>query len=454
VFGAQRDPARRLRRETVFGNKNLKAAGAKFIWQKPFPAGDKWVHPTRVIRERALLMVLATIQFTTMLDFLIMMPLGPQYMRVFEITPAQFGTIVSAYAVSAGIAGLISGTLLDRFDRRPALLFLYAGFGLATLFCALSPGYYSLTGARGLAGAFGGVCNAVILAIIGDVIPDHRRGRAMGLVMSSFSLASVLGVPIGLSLANTFSWHAPFFLLAAASVPVLIAAWLLVPRIKPELHPRPVPPLANLARIVGRASHLRAFAFVSAVTLTGFFVIPYISPYMVLNVGLREGQLPYIYLAGGLCTIFTMNLAGRLADRYGKRRLFSIMVLCAMAASLALTHLPPVPVPVAITVTTLFMICMSGRFVPAMALMTSAVTPNLRGGFMGVSSAVQHLSSGLGSFLGGLILTESPLGQMKGFGTVGWISAGMALLSLALCFTLSLPDVDTTASSNVLEPAI
>jgi predicted MFS family arabinose efflux permease len=390
-----------------------------------------------------------------MLDFLIMMPLGPQYMRVFGINPAQFGTIVSAYALSAGIAGLISGSFLDRFDRRHALLVLYTGFGLATLACALAPGYLSLTIARGLAGAFGGVSNAVILAIIGDVIPEQRRGRAMGMVMSSFSLASVLGVPIGLYLANTFSWHAPFFMLAAASVPVLAAAWFFAPHIRSKTHQagiRADSPIKHLVQILSGAGHLRAFAFIGIVTLTGFLVIPYISPYMVRNVGLTESELPYIYLAGGLCTIFSMNIIGHLADRFGKRRVFTIMAAAAAAATLLLTHLPPVRTALAITATTLFMICMSGRFVPAMAIMTSAVGPQQRGGFMSVSSAVQHMSSGLGSFIGGLILIESKSGRLIGYNTIGYLSATLALISLALCYKLAPPAKSTRA--DILEPAL
>ena len=410
-------------------------------------------NPHAHIRETPLLAVLAVVQFTTMLDFLIMMPLGPQYMRVFGINPAQFGTIVSAYAIAAGVAGLAAGSFLDRFDRRHSLLVLYTGFGLATLACALAPGYLSLTIARGLAGAFGGVSNAVILAIIGDVIPEQRRGRAMGIVMSSFSLASVLGVPIGLYLANTLSWHAPFFMLAAASFPVLSGAWFFAPHIKSKSHPpgdRATSPIKHLLQVLSGPGHLRAFAFIGVVTLAGFLVIPYISPYMVRNVGLTEKELPYIYLAGGLCTIFSMNIIGRLADRFGKRRLFTIMAICAAAATLLLTHLPPVRTALAITATTLFMICMSGRFVPAMAIMTSAVGPQHRGGFMGISSAVQHMASGLGSFIGGLILVETKSGRLQGYNTIGYLSATLAFVSLILCFHLAPPPQNPAPA--VLEP--
>src|SRR5215831_14162292 len=178
----------------------------------------------RTFSERLLLLTLATIQFTVIVDFLIVMPLGPQYLRVFAINPSQFGLIVSAYAFSAGISGIAAGFFLDRLDRRFALLMLYMGFTVGTLFCAMAPTYPLLVAARVVAGAFGGVSGALILAIIGDVVPEARRGAAMGLVMSSFSVASICGVPIGLVLANSLSWHLPFFVLAALSSVVLAAS--------------------------------------------------------------------------------------------------------------------------------------------------------------------------------------------------------------------------------------
>src|SRR6266478_6612963 len=175
----------------------------------------------RQLNERSLLLVLAAIQFTATVDFLIILPLGPQYMRVFGITPAQFGMIVSAYALSAGVSGIAAGFFLDRFDRKRALLGLYLGFAIGTLCCARAPSYHLLVAARVLAGAFGGVAGALILAIIGDVIPEERRGAATGLVMSSFSVASICGVPIGLLLATHVNWHIPFFVLAALSLVIL-----------------------------------------------------------------------------------------------------------------------------------------------------------------------------------------------------------------------------------------
>ena len=187
------------------------------------------------IHEAWLLFALAAIQFTTTLDFLIIMPLGPQYMRVFAINPAQFGLMVSAYAISAGISGILAGCFLDRFDRKPALLTLYLGFGVGTLFCAMAPTYGLLVAARVLAGAFGGVSGSLILAIVGDVIPIERRGAAMGKLMSSFSVASICGVPLGVVLATHLSWHVPFYALAGLSLLVLLGVALVMPSLRGHL---------------------------------------------------------------------------------------------------------------------------------------------------------------------------------------------------------------------------
>src|SRR5881394_1202365 len=314
------------------------------------------------LNERLLLFVLAAIQFTTVVDFLIIMPLGPQYMRVFAINPGQFGLIVSAYAVSAGICGIAASFFLDRFDRKLALLSLYSGFTIGTLFCALAPTYPLLVAARVVAGAFGGVAGALILAIVGDVVPEERRGAAMGLVMSSFSVASICGVPLGLLLASRLNWHVPFFALAGLCVVVLLAALRVMPSLQGHLHhARAESSAARMLAVLGHADHQMAFVFMAALTCTGFLIFPYIANYMVANVGLSEKQLPLIYLSGGCCTIFSMNWIGRWADRAGKLRVFIIMSLAAAVPILTLTNLSRVSLLAAVGVSTLLMVCMSGR---------------------------------------------------------------------------------------------
>src|SRR4051794_1497706 len=406
------------------------------------------------LNERLLLFVLAAIQFTTVVDFLIILPLGPQYMRVFHINPGQFGLIVSAYAISASITGVAAGFFLDRFDRKTALLVLYAGFSLGTFFCALAPTYKLLVAARVIAGAFGGVAGALILAIIGDVVPEQRRGAAMGLVMSSFSVASICGVPLGLVLASNLNWHVPFFALSGLCVIVFISAALVMPSLKSHLaHAQDQHPAARMMAVLGHRDHQLAFVFMAALTITGFLVFPYIANYMVANVGLTEKELPWIYLSGGCFTIFSMNLIGRWADRAGKLRVFVIMSLCASVPILALTNLPRVPLIVAVAVSTLLMVCMSGRMVPAMAMMTSTIEARYRGGFMSINSAVQQFASGLAAFVSGHIMGQTLSGEITHFPIIGAISLCFALLCIYLARFLKAPDPREVLSPQVIPEA-
>jgi predicted MFS family arabinose efflux permease len=397
------------------------------------------------------LLLLAAIQFTTNLDFLIILPLGPQYMRVMHITPAQFNMIVAAYAIAAGISGVAAGFFLDHFDRKTALLWLFVGFAAGTLLCAMAPTYGLLVAARAIAGTFGGVTGAVILAIVGDVIPEHRRGEAMGLVMSAFSVASIFGVPLGLVLASDFNWHVPFYVIAAISVPILVAVGRFVPALRGHLeHSRDQHPAARMLAVLMEPNHQMAFLFMAVLTCAGFTIFPTLATYMVYNVGLTEKQLPFIYLTGGLCTLFSMNWVGRWADRAGKLRVFTLMSLSASVPVIALTNLPRVPLLVALATSTLLMICMSGRFVPAMAMMTATVESRYRGGFMSVNSSVQQFSCGLAAWISGGIIGQGPNQEITHYPIAGLVSLACVLACIWLArFLRAAPGELSTAPAFV-----
>jgi predicted MFS family arabinose efflux permease len=384
------------------------------------------------IHEGWLLAALAAIQFTAVLDFMIIMPLGPQYMRVFNIGPSEFGLIVSAYAIAAGIAGIAAGFFIDRFDRKNALIGLYTGFTIGTLLCAVSGQYWTLVAARVVAGAFGGVTMGLVMAVIGDVIPEERRGRATGIVMSSFSIASICGVPFGLYLANTVDWHLTFYVLAAFCALIIPALWKVMPHLRGHLihHGKESAGRRMLGIIRPRANQL-ALLFMAMLMCTGFVVFPFLASYMVQNVGMTEKQLPLIYLCGGICTLVSMNLIGRWADRVGKRRVFIIMTLSAMIPVLIVTNLPHVKLWIALIISTVFMVCSSGRVVPAMALLTSSIEPRYRGGFMSINSSVQQLASGFAAWISGLIIGHHG-GHLTRFGAVGALSVAFGLAAIYL----------------------
>ncbi|MBB6612486.1 MFS transporter [Pontibacter sp. Tf4] len=387
--------------------------------------------PKTEIREGLLIFTLAAIQFTHMMDFVIMMPLGPQLMRIFNISPSEFGLLVSAYTFSAAVAGFLSALFIDRFDRKHAMLGLYFGFTIGTLACALAPTFSLLLAARVVAGAFGGVLGALILAVIGDAIPEERRGAATGKVMAAFSVASIAGVPVGLYLASVTSWHAPFYLLAGLSFLVLLASFKLLPPMRGHLtNAVKQNPFLVLKEILQKRNLQWAMALMITLTMAGFLVVPFISPYMVANVGFTETELSYIYLFGGIATVFTSQWAGRLADKHGKQRVFIISAVLSMVPILLLTNLPPVPHYIALIVTTIFFILFGARFVPAMALITSSVEPKLRGSFMSINSSVQQLSAGVAAFLSGLIVQETASGKLLNFNWDGILACVITLLAV------------------------
>jgi predicted MFS family arabinose efflux permease len=384
-------------------------------------------------REFWLLLTISGIQFTHILDFMIMMPLGPQFTRLFGISDAQFGLLVSAYTLAAGVSGLVATTYVDRFDRKRLLLVLYGLFALATLACGLAPGYGFLMVARVAAGLFGGVLGALAQTIVADVVPFERRGRAMGMVMSSFSVATVAGVPTGLLLAAHWGWQLPFIAIALLSGVLALAAALTMPALRDHLG-APGRPSAwqGISRVLQDRNHLRALAFSALMMFTGFTIIPYFTIYLEANVGLVSEQIPYVYLCGGLATLFTARLIGRQADRQGKARVFRWLALGVIVPIMAMTLMPPMPMGVVLVVSTLLFVLLSGRMIPGMALITGAADPALRGTFMAFNSAVQSAAMGAASIVGGLIIGRDAAGQVTQYWAAGLLGVGASLLSLLL----------------------
>ncbi len=384
-------------------------------------------------RERRLLWLLAFTQFTLIMDFMVMMPLGPQIMQAFAIGPAAFATAVSAYSWCGGLSGLFAATYIDRFDRRRLLLVMYALFVLSNLACALAPSYAMLLVARAFAGITSGVIGSLVMAIISDVIPIERRGTATGIVMTAFSMAAIAGVPIGVLLGAHFGWAAAFYLLVALSVPVWVVCRKLVPPLHEHLARTPVPvsqALPALWNLATQANHLRAFALTFAMMAASMLVIPFISPTLVANHGVTPDKLAWIYMAGGTATLFTARLIGRLTDQYGARKMFVVVGLFSTAPILFLTHLPSLPYFAIMAFFPVFMVLISGRIIPMQTLLSTVPTPAKRGAFLSLNSATQALGTGCGAWLGGLLLTNAADGHIAGYETIGWIAVAITVFGL------------------------
>jgi MFS transporter, DHA1 family, inner membrane transport protein len=374
-------------------------------------------------KEKLILILLAAVNFTHIMDFMIMMPLGPQFMQLFRINPQQFSFAVSAYAITAGISGFSAAFFVDQFDRKKVLLFAYVGFIIGTFSCAFAPNYELLVAARVLAGLFGGMIGAQVLAIVGDTIEYERRAQAMGIVMTAFSLASVAGVPAGLWLAN----HISVIIIG------LLAAFL--PPFTKHLAAADAPkrnPLHVLTDIIKSPNQLRALALSVTLMLGHFSIIPFIAPSLVSNVGFGQDKIFLIYLVGGALTILTSPFIGKLADQRGKYSIFVTFALLSLIPVWLITNLQPVPMWVVLFISGIFFIFVSGRMIPVQAIVSNVVPPQQRGGFLAINSSVQQLATGTAASIAGAMVHQTEGGRLEGYDAVGYLSIALILMSVWL----------------------
>jgi len=391
------------------------------------------------MKERIILLLLTLLNFTHIMDFMIMMPLGNYLMPYFDITSQQFSWLVAAYTFSAGISGFLAAFFVDRFDRKRVLLFAYAGFLIGTLCCAVSPTYEFLLVSRIVAGLFGGLIGAQVLSIVADLIPYERRGAAMGMIMAAFSAASVFGVPFGLYIANLFNWHAPFFfvvILGALLTPFLIK---FLPKMDKHLHERvenKIGPVTLIADVFRNGGQLYALGLTAFMMMGHFMIIPFINPFMEFNMGFSKTQTPLIYMVGGTLTIFTSPLIGRLADKLGKYNVFVALILASIPLIALITNLPHIPFYLVLGITGMWFVVSAGRFIPAQAMISNVVPPERRGSFMSFNSSVQQLFVGFASVLAGLIVVKMPDDTLAHYEVTGYVSILMILAAVVVATLL------------------
>ena len=410
--------------------------------------------PEEKKRETFTMLILAASMFTVILDFMIVMPLGPQLMSVFGIGASEFGHIVSAYTFSAGTTGILSAFFIDRFDRKKLFLILYFGFTVGTLLCAMAPNHMFMVLARIVAGAFGGVLGAVTFSIIGDIIPYERRGAAMGIVMTSFSVASVAGVPFGLFLSSGYGWHAPFYMLVIICIIVFIGLWAVLPSLRSHMGQKHNNPKETLTEVFSNTNHLWAFSLMVILMFSGFSIIPYIATYMSKNVGVSDAELSLVYLFGGAATLLSSRIFGRLADKHGKLKIFTINTMLCSIPIISITLWPQTSIWAILPMSTLFFIVINGRMVPAMAMISGTPSPKIRGSFMSFSSSVQQISSGFASLFAGWILGTTASGQLTNYWIIGIGSVVLSFAAILIARKVRVQDMKPNTQTEVMPEAV
>jgi predicted MFS family arabinose efflux permease len=391
-------------------------------------------------KEKIILLLLTLLNFTHIMDFMILMPLGNYLMPYFDISSQQFSMLVAAYTFSAGASGFLAAFFVDGFDRKKVLLFAYAGFLLGTFCCAISPAYEILLVSRIIAGLFGGLIGAQVLSIVADIVPYERRAAAMGMIMAAFSAASVFGVPFGLYIANLFNWHAPFFFVVILGVLLVPFLFKFLPKMDKHLlveNRQKISPARLVGDIFRNTSQLYALALTAFLMMGHFMIIPFINPFMEFNMGFSKTQTPLIYMVGGALTMVTSPMLGRLADRIGKYNLFIFLVLAAVPLIALITNLPAIPFYFVLCITGLWFIISAGRFIPAQAMVSNVVPTERRGSFMSFNSSVQQLFVGLASVLAGLIVVKMPDNRIEHYEITGYLSIAFILFSIFIATMLN-----------------
>lgn len=384
--------------------------------------------------QKQVVAILAFLQFTIILDFMILSPLGAILMPQLHITPSQFGLVVSAYAFSAGLSGFLAAGFADRFDRKKMLLFFYVGFILGTLFCAVAQTYEVLLVARMVTGVFGGVIGSIIFAITTDLFPFEMRGRVMGVVQTAFAASQVMGIPFGLFLSNHLGWHAPFYFIVIASAIAGGFIWFYLKPINEHLSLVRRNPFRHLLATVSKPFYIQGFATTALLSTGGFMLMPFGSAFSVNNLGITVDQLPAVYLITGCVSILTGPYIGRLSDRLGKFPMFVLGSALAIGAILIYTRLAVTPLPVVILVSAILFMGVSARMISSQALMSAVPAPESRGAFMSVSASLQQVSGGIASILAGLIVVQNGTGPLQHFDALGNVVIGSICITVVMMY--------------------
>ena len=385
--------------------------------------------------QKVVLAILAFLQFTVILDFMIISPLGAIVMPSLHISPQQFGLAVSSYAFSAGVSGFLAAGFADRFDRKKLLLFFYWGFMLGTLMCGLATTYPLLLLARIITGLFGGVIGSVVFAITTDLFPLEMRGRVMGVLSTAFAASQVFGLPAGLYLTSHWDWHAPFLAIIAVGVPAGVMIMLFMQPVVAHIAlQQEHSALRHLINTITEPRYLLAFLLVMLLPTGGYMLMPFGTAYIVNNVGLTFTMLPLIYLVTGISTVFVGPLVGKASDSFGKFPMFCIGTIVTIIMVPIWTNIGHVPLAAVIVLNVILFAGIFSRMIPSQALISAIPEPAKRGAFNAVSASLQQFAGGVSAAVAGALIVQRPDGSLAHFDWVGYVVVTISLVALILMY--------------------
>lgn len=382
--------------------------------------------------QKFIIALLALLQFTIILDFMVISPLGDILMKTLDMTTANFGFAVSAYAFSAGISGLLAAGFADRFDRKKMLIFFYTGFIIGTVFCALSTSYFTLLAARIITGLFGGVIGSVSLAIVTDLFVVHQRGRVMGYIQMAFATSQILGIPVGLYFANHWGWHSSFLMIAGLGALILISIILKMQPINKHLALQSDKnAFLHLWHTLSNKRYQVGFAAIAFLSVGGFMLQPFGSAFLINNINISQEQLPMVFFFTGLSVFFIMPLIGKLSDKVSKFRLFTAGSIISIIMVVIYTNLDPIPLWEIVVINMILFMGIMSRMIPATTLNTSVPEMKDRGAYMAITASLQQIAGGIAAVCAGYIVhQETKSSPLEHYDTLGYVIAAVTLCSI------------------------
>ncbi|MFH6962766.1 MFS transporter [Flavobacterium plurextorum] len=389
--------------------------------------------------QKLVIFLLALTQFTVVLDFMVMSPLGDIMMKTLKITASQFGIAVSAYAFSAGISGLLTAGFADKFDRKKLLLFFNIGFTIGTVFCAIAPSFILLVAARIFTGIFGGVIGSISMAIVADLFNLQQRGKVMGFIQMGFGVSQVLGIPIGLYIANAWGWHVPFLWIAAmAAIITLVLSFKLQPIVEHLSLKQEKTPIQHLWHTISKPHYQVGFLSTALLSIGGFIMMPFGSAFAINNLKVTNDELPLLFMITGVATLITMPIAGKLSDKFSKFKLFAFATLFAIIVMNIYAHFAATPFWIVLVTNILMMMAIMSRMVPSTTLTSAIPEPQDRGAFMSINSSLQQMAGGFGAMIAGLIIVQKDnYAPLEHYDTLAMVASVIMLVSIYLVSRVS-----------------
>ena len=407
--------------------------------------------------EKFVITLLALTQFTVVLDFMVMSPLGDMLMKSMSLRTTQFGFAVSSYAFSAGISGLLTAGFADKYDRKKLLIFFYSGFILGTFICSITTSYPMLIAARIITGLFGGVIGSVSMAIVADLFTIERRGRVLGFMQMGFGASQVLGIPIGLFIANIWGWQSPFVMIAGFAVIICVAIMIKLEPVNKHLKVQTDRNAFNhLLHTISQRNYRIGFLATAMLSLGGFMMMPWGSAFAINNLHVTTHQLPILFMVSGISSLIIMPLIGKLSDRIDKFTIFAIATVWMMVMVVIYTNLTPVPLPIVLIMNVFFMIGIMSRMVPSMALTSSLPRMQDRGAFMSISSSLQQIAGGIAAGVGGMIVVQkNKFSPLEHYNTLGYVIVALSFITIFLVYRVSrLVKTQQAVKADIVKTAV